>query len=679
MNLLHLDYCKLDKEELQKLVNQEKIDIGKSFALLKDLKPVIPARDVDNYLVNNLELWNNYKKDLFFQYAYISIGVYTFEDKKEFLKFLDDIYQSLYKLDIKNIRKIMKKVLKKKKVKFLIDQEQENLTNQLNKIFQNKDLLTTIEKKLNDKEQFCNIFGSCIENVELIIEKIIFIVLLFKETLNEEELISILLQDKNIDDYIQATIIKQLKIKDKNNKDEKIKVLKFVYQQIIKEGYYLHGTSSLNKQSIVANGFSSNKVPIMAKQIKEINEIFEKHNLFMNFEGKMRELKLHQYYVTDSIKSCVMYAFQSPEYLSRFCSNGYHQEDINIFDREAFWRRDFKACRENIEILCNNYDFSQEEKTKIFKNFNKLWHNNVSENEVPIIFIGKKRNIGRDYSQKYDRISKNIDQYTIKDIITLFELGDNIHDKRLSVINSESLSYFSLPNVYKMYHLTSFDKSHSKQYIIYKNKKYYPDIIISKSPLKSMGIILDEHTRYPIKINDKLIIISQKEKINTINLNSYCKINLNILIAESGKATTRTGQEFINNMRKKMPIDTIIKYNQNLIDESLNYFNNNFCNFDEEQKMSFVHFLVNQLLVKTISMKKYNKYYADIDAALNRLVYFSIDKGNKLNRIVKQKVVDAEFIAELLKVIKEVQKEYKPYYDLMHICYDIEPRSSCVS
>ncbi|MCI8575217.1 MAG: hypothetical protein HFI09_01975 [Bacilli bacterium] len=73
-------------------------------------------------------------------------------------------------------------------------------------------------------------------------------------------------------------------------------------------------------------------------------------------------------------------------------------------------------------------------------------------------------------------------------------------------------------------------------------------------------------------------------------------------------------------------------------------------------------------------MKKYNKYYVDIDAALNRLVYFSIDKENKLNRIVQQKVIDTEFITRLLEVINVVQKEYKPYYNLMHIFYDIEPR-----
>ncbi len=674
MNLLHLNYYRLDKEELQKLLVQDRMNITKSFEFLEDFQPIVPSKNIDNYIVNNLELWNNYKKDIFFQYAYISVGAYTFDNKKEFLKFLDGIYQSLYELNIKNIDKIIKKISKKEKTKFIVNQKQKNLTNQLNKFFQNQDILNIFEKKLNDKEQFCNIFGSCIENVEKLIEKIIFVFLLFKEKLNEEELISVLLQDKNLDEYIQETLIKHLNIKDKNNKEEKVKALEFIYEQIVKEGYYFHGTGSINRQSILENGLSSNKIPIMTKQIKEINKIFEQHNLYMNFEGKMRELKLHQYYVTDSINSSVMYAFQSPEYLSRFCSNGYHQENTRIFDREAFWRRDFNACKNNIEMLCNNYDFSEEEKIEVFNNFNELWYNTVSEDEVPIIFMGQKKNIGRDYSQKFDRIYNNIDKYTMEDIIALFELGDNIRDKRLSIINAESISYFSLPNIHKMYHLTSFDKFYSRQYITYKNKKYYPDVVIDKSPLKCIGIILDENIKDPIMINNQLIIISPKKGTNYIYLNNYYKIDMNIFVSESGKALTKNGQEFINSMRKKISIDNIIKYNQNLIQESLDQFNTDYHKLNDEQKMLFVHFLVNQLLVKTISMKKYNNYYVDIDAALNRLVYFSIDKENKLNRIVKQKVIDSEFVSEILEIIKITQKTYEPYHDLMHIFYDIEPK-----
>ena len=675
LELLQLNYCILSEKELDEILSSKKINIIEFFENLKENKPIIPTRDIDNYIVNNSYIWSNYKKNMFFQYAYMTVGKYTFENKNEFLYYLKEIYNTLYNLDIEKLKKIVDELSKKTITKFEIDLEQIELTNRIKRIFENKDVLNIINRNLNDKEQFSNVFGSCIETVKVIIEKIIFIVLLFKEKINEQELINILINKDNIDDYIKILIMKELNIKDENNVNEKQKILKFIYNQLVKEGYYLHGTSSINMQSILTKGFSSTKIPIMTKQIKEINTIFEKHNLYMNFEGKMRELKLHQYYVTDCIKSSVMYAFQSPEYLSRFCSNGHHYEDISIFDREAFWRRDYESCNRNVKILCDNYNFSKEEKDIVLEHFKNIWNNNVEENEVPIIFLGKKRYIGRDYSDKFDRINKNIQKYTIKDIIKLFELGDNIHDKRLSNINPESLTYFELPNIHKMYKLTSLDKYNSKQYIINENKKYYPDIIISKSPLNNIGIVIDDNINEVIELNDKLVIIPKDKKENLIKLTNYCIMNLNILIAESGTSLTNKGKKYIEEIRKKESLSDIIKYDEKLIERCMEYWKQN-CNYlNEEDKMIFTHFVINQLLVKVISMKKYNKYYIDIDEALNRMVYFSIDKGNKLNRIVNQKVIDKEFIEEKILIIQKILKMgYKPYYDLMNIFYEIEPR-----
>lgn len=675
LELLQLNYCILSEEELEKQLNSEKINISEIFKKLKKVKPIIPTRDIDNYIVNNSYIWSNYKKDMFFQYAYMVVGKYTFENKKEFLYYLKEIYNALYNLDIEKLQKIVNELSKKTITKFEVDSEQIEITNKIKRILENKDIINIINRNLNNKEQFSNVFGSCIETVNVIIEKIIFIVLLFKEKINEQELVNILINEDNIDDYIKTLIIKELDIKDENNVREKQKILKFIYNQLVEEGYYLHGTSSVNKQSILTKGFPSAKTPIMTRQIKEINTIFEKHNLYMNFEGKIRELKLHQYYVTDCIKSSVMYAFQSPEYLSRFCSNGYHYEDISVFDKEAFWRRDYESCRRNVEILCDNYNFSKEEKDVVLENFKNIWSNNVKNDEVPIIFFGKKRYIGRNYSDKFDRINKNIQKCTIKDIIKLFELGDNIHDKRLSNINPESLSYFELPNIHKMYKLTSLDKYNSKQYIINKNKKYYPDIVISKSPLNNRGIVIDDNINEMKELNDKLVIIPQDKKENLIELSNYCIMNLNILIAESGTGITEKGKEYIKEIRKNISLSDIIKYDEKLVEKCMVYWNRNRNYLNEEEKMMFVHFVINQLLVKIISMKKYNKYFVDIDAALNRMIYFSIDKGNKLNRIVKQKVIDKEFVQEKIMIIQEILKMgYKPYYDLMNIFYEIEPR-----
>ena len=628
---------------------------------------------MDNYIVHSANIWDLYKNDIFFQYTYIYLGVYQYDNKEKFINYFKKLYQSLYDLDITLVKNVIKQLQMEKKIRLEIDNEQLYITNQLQMIFQNKEIIEIINKKLNDKERFCNILGSCINDIEELIESIIFAIFVLKHLCNTNELISILKKEEDVYEYIINTICSYCKIKDRNVKEEKYKFLNYTYKNLIVDGYYLHGTNSINIKNILTKGFSSVHIPIMSKEIKEINSIFENYNLFMNFEGKMRELKLHQYYVTDFIKSSVMYAFQSPEYLSRFCSNGYHMEDIYIYDREAFWRRDYNACRRNIELLCDEYRFKEKDKNIVLSNFQKLWNSNVKIDEPPAIFIGKRKNIGRDFSQKLKKLNDNIEEYSLKDILYFFKLGDNIHDKRLSFINKESLSYFSLPNINKMYMLKSSDKYSSNQYVMYNNKKYNPDIIIFKSPLHNKCIIIDDEAQETQRLNDKVFILSVRNAV--VKVNNYCDINFDILIAESGKALTKKGSNYIKQKREEFKIKSIIDYNKKLIDNCINYWYEKNNVMQSEEKMKFVHFLLNQLVVKTMAMKKYNKYFVDIDAALIRLIYFSIDKSNKLNRIVKQNITDDNFVEQVMNnIIESIKSDYKSYYNLKGIFYDIEPK-----
>ena len=74
-------------------------------------------------------------------------------------------------------------------------------------------------------------------------------------------------------------------------------------------------------------------------------------------------------------------------------------------------------------------------------------------------------------------------------------------------------------------------------------------------------------------------------------------------------------------------------------------------------------------------MYQYKKYVIDIDAALIRLNYFSIDGGNKINRLFKQRTTDDQLVEEIIEhITKSVELNYRPYYDLKGRFYDIAPR-----
>ena len=170
-------------------------------------------------------------------------------------------------------------------------------------------------------------------------------------------------------------------------------------------------------------------------------------------------------------------------------------------------------------------------------------------------------------------------------------------------------------------------------------------------------------------------MIPQNKEELSITLNKYCKVNLDYLIAGSGIALTEKGQQKIEALRKNISLSDVIKYNEKIIEDCITYWDKNAEYLTDLQKMELVCFIINEWLVGTISMKKYKKYFADIDEALNQMIYYSVDRGNKLNKIRKQKTIDNDCVSEAMKLIKEIVKNhYEPYYKLMSRFYSIEPR-----
>ena len=671
MGILQLHFCILKEEELVKIIAKEKVNIENILNNLEDKTPLIPCRDLDNYIVKSG--WKDYKQDIFFQYCYVILSKYQYQSKRQYVNYFCELYNALYELNVEKIKKIIEQLEHEIVNIFEIDEEQIMITKLLQTIFEKEEIINLIAQKLNDKEKFCYVFRSCLEDVEEMLQDIIFAVILLKSSCNVEKLIEIIEHKEDMEQYIIQQICKNLQIENVEDKEEKKKFLNYIYKQLVVEGYYFHGTNALYKENILEKGLSSNEIPLMIKEIKEINDIFEKYHLYMNFEGKIRELKLHQYYVTDVIRPAVMYAFQSPEYLSRFCSNGYHMEDTKRFDREAFWRRDYKVCKQNLEELLKEYQFVKEDMEIVLTNFDRLWEANVKTDTFPALFIGKKKNIGRDSSDKYTMICNEIENYSIKDMLLLFKAGDNIRDKRLSDINKESLSCVVLPNVNQMYQLKSLDKWSTTQYVTYKNQKYEPDIVIQKSPLRLKAIILKDGIEKTQKLDERIFMLSSKDVV--VKLKEYYTINLDILIAEAGEALTKRGKKYIRQKRQEFSVEQVIEYNKKLIENSIEYWKKNKNQMPSNEKVEFVHMLLNELMVETMSMYQYKKYVIDIDAALIRLNYFSIDGGNKINRLFKQRTTDDQLVEEIMEnITKSVELNYRPYYDLKGRFYDIAPR-----
>lgn len=264
----------------------------------------------------------------------------------------------------------------------------------------------------------------------------------------------------NMDDVIFGihktlcrVVCSYLGITDIDDVDNRNKVIKYVYDKYILDGYYIHGFSTVYEKSIENNGFLSNVYQNYYKEMVHVNEIFSKYGINNIFN---KDFNSNVSYFTDNFVMGCYYSVNSPGYFYNLLFNDeVYGKKVN---RRNYLTRNYRACISGLKKIIKN--FKKEDINYIMDVVKKEW---ILINSVPkkISLLLVKRNYINPPKVKLDDfINVNGSVYEIVDAIlspknSKIPFNDVLYDNKINIV--------SLDDYYEVYDNEIVDKRVKKK------------------------------------------------------------------------------------------------------------------------------------------------------------------------------------------------------------------------
>ena len=240
-------------------------------------------------------------------------------------------------------------------------------------------------------------------------------------------------------------ISKVLNITNIDNISNQKQILMYLYDEYIVNGYCFHSFPSHFKEYIEENGLDQAFDYKQLNYLKKINYIFNNHN-YKNIISKKLNSKTNAIYITDSPAMAYYYAFRSPYYLAEVTSISSYYKNIPSYDKEAFYRKDYNACKTNLTNLCNHTNMTEKEKDTVLKSFNKLWENLNMSNSFPCIAFIKRKDLAKNSLSNIDEIINSIGKVELVYLISKITDSKYSIIRRFSPIDSINLNIITMPS-----------------------------------------------------------------------------------------------------------------------------------------------------------------------------------------------------------------------------------------
>lgn len=532
--------------------------------------------DLDN-LIEEKYYWT-YIYDVPFQMVYPFLSQFEFLNRADFIECVIKLKKHVRECDVEELEKdilTIKRTHSSIAKKFNKDKQLAAELKELEKCYKNKKVVDYLKQTFNDEK-----FKYEFQNPSVYIgqEKIgqIFMLWLFlREEFRKLNIVEIL-KNENVESFIIEKIKERLKITGSGQK-AKQKFFKEIIDTHITNGFLFHGTNESYIKNIKKFGLTGCNLKFNSKELLEIDEIMKSHNIEMTFEGKTNEITHIKYYATLNVHSAIYYATQSPEFLSRFCGNGYTLKGLD-FDCNAFWRRDFKSCLKNVETICDKNFILGKEKQNVIKGFKSIWTSNVKKNHVtPIIVLIPKKVVGLDKINLDELKNVNISKMSYSEIFSYVLNMRGNFVRRFSNIPRNSFQYMKLPCTPKL--IKTKTNVPKEKYVTVDGEKIKIDGIIKiKDEFRGGKIVFVKMSGNELlSIYDK-----QKRRVSFEDLNKvfYMDKSLELLLAERGFALSDKCSDMLKQLRKKISIKDMQKVNKELaktkIEEGLKHINDDY-------------------------------------------------------------------------------------------------------
>ncbi len=341
-----------------------------------------------------------------------------------------------------------------------------------------------------------------------------------------------------------------------------------------------HGSNS----SMTIENCVSNKKCINIELCKEIDNIYQKHNVYKAFQSGIKDFEENNFWVTTYPSSACFYAIQSPEFFARFASRSdYYKQDIFKYDRYAYYRKDFKACLRNVKKEIKEFKFSKTEKKFVIHDFKKLWENIVSKDFKNLIY--------------YKAIeAKNIHHFNNDE--SLFDMLLSYFDKVHFIYDldefKDDADKIVLPNI-KSY-LKRKNPLINRKFIIRNGKRYFPDFYVTLKYSTKNYYTLKQENKNILKFIDK---DATKNPMTTL-----------IEIVNEAHPNSWQAKKFFKQKSLPSVSDVIDYYKEE--------FNSKVKELELEKNLSkqlnIIKTISEDVGLKYIICLKYNKFFKDVNA-----------------------------------------------------------------
>ena len=249
---------------------------------------------------------------------------------------------------------------------------------------------------------------------------------------------------------------------DPNTIEDKKKILAYIYEQYIVNGYCFHSFPSVFKKEVEEQGLTKNIDIKEQNDLKRINYIFSHHN-YQNIISRDLNAKNKAIYITDSPAMAYYYAIRSPEYLALLTSLSKYYKNIKHYDKNAFYEKDYLKCKSNLASLCKHVNMTVKEENTILKTFDKRWYSLNMSKSTPCIAFIKRKDLAKDTLPNINKIMEEVDKIDLNILISKITDSKYPLIRRYSDINSLDLTVITMPSYKEIKNNKFIEKETSKK------------------------------------------------------------------------------------------------------------------------------------------------------------------------------------------------------------------------
>lgn len=197
----------------------------------------------------------------------------------------------------------------------------------------------------------------------------------------------------------------KLNLIDKTSNENKRKILSYLYEKYIVNGYMFHSFPSAFKELVEENGIDAKDYSYPVFYMKKLYYIFKNHK----YDEMIPEYLLggiNSISITDSPAMAYYYAFRSPQYFCNLVATSKYYKDNASYDYEAYYRKDMESCRNNLLFLAKHLNMTDKEKDTVITSFEKQWNLLDASNSLPEIAFISRKDVGKNSLDDIDEIIK---------------------------------------------------------------------------------------------------------------------------------------------------------------------------------------------------------------------------------------------------------------------------------